>query len=122
MNPDLIRIPGSISIPGEGHPDWRPVRKGLRMRLLFDGPDGQRVALLHYGPGCIAPRHVHLGDEHSFILRGSQQDEFGVYAAGAYVYSPAGTAHEVESPEGSLVLVHWEAPAKVQVYGEPDGA
>lgn len=56
MIPDLLRIPGSLEIPGEGHPDWRPVRKGLRMRMLFDGADGQRVALLHYRPGCNVPR------------------------------------------------------------------
>jgi anti-sigma factor ChrR (cupin superfamily) len=119
---DSARITTSMDIPGEGHPDWRPVREGLRMRLLFDGEDGYRVALLHYHPGATSSRHLHVGDEHTFILSGSQRDENGSYGPGSYLFNPAGTAHSVDSPDGCLVLIHWRAPAALQRYGEPEGA
>jgi anti-sigma factor ChrR (cupin superfamily) len=120
--PESLRIPTPMELPGDGHPDWIPVRDGLRMRLLFDGPDGHRVALLHYRPGAASPRHLHVGDEHSFVLRGSQRDEHGSYGPGSYLFNPAGTAHSVDSPQGCLVLVHWRAHAALQCYGEPGGA
>ncbi len=120
--PEALRTSIPMEVPGEGHPDWKPLRRGLRMRLLYDGADGYRVALLHYRPGASAPRHLHVGDEHVFILKGSQRDENGVYGPGSYVFNPAGSVHEVDSPEGCLVLIHWQAPVEMQIYGEKEGA
>ena len=117
-----LRTLTPMEVPGEGHPDWSHLRRGLRMRVLYDGVDGYRVALLHYRPGASAPRHLHVGDEHVFILQGSQQDDNGVYGPGSYVFNPAGSVHEVFSPEGCLVLIHWLAPVEIQVYGEKEGA
>ena len=57
---ESLRVETPMEVPGEGHPDWRPLRTGLRMRVLFDGNDGYRVALLHYKPGAMAPRRRHL--------------------------------------------------------------
>jgi anti-sigma factor ChrR (cupin superfamily) len=56
------------------------------------------------------PRHEHAGYEHVFVLAGSQQDARGSYGKGSFVSNPPGTAHEVLSPEGCLVLVIWQRP------------
>ncbi|WP_298137347.1 dimethylsulfonioproprionate lyase family protein [Acidiferrobacter sp.] len=89
--------------------EWRPLRPGVRIRDLFKGPD-LHIALLSYIPGACVPMHVHTGDEHIFVVQGSQSDEQGDYPAGSYIFNPAGTSHSVQSEEGCLVLIQWRSP------------
>jgi anti-sigma factor ChrR (cupin superfamily) len=89
------------------------MRPGLRILPLFEGPPGNyKTALLRYHPGTSLPAHVHMGDEHIYILAGAQEDESGLYGAGAYVHNPTGTSHRVWSEEGCLALIHWRAPVR----------
>lgn len=91
---------------------WPVLRPGIRIRELFMGAD-LRVALLSYIPGASVPLHVHTGDEHIFVIEGSQSDEDGEYPAGSYVFNPAGSRHSVSSRDGCLVLIQWRGPVKI---------
>ncbi len=90
-------------------PQWRVLRPGVRILDLFEG-SSLCIALLSYTPGARVPLHVHTGDEHIFVLQGSQSDEHGDYKAGSYVFNPAGSRHSVHSREGCVVLIQWRAP------------
>ncbi len=94
---------------GQDSPQWRALRPGVRIRELFEAA-GLRIALLSYAPGASVPLHVHTGDEHIFVIQGSQGDEHGDYKAGSYVFNPAGSRHSVHSREGCVVLIQWRAP------------
>ncbi len=91
---------------------WPELRPGVRIRELFMGAD-LRIALLSYIPGASVPLHLHTGDEHIFVIEGSQSDEHGEYPAGSYVFNPAGSRHSVNSRDGCLVLIQWQGPVKI---------
>lgn len=92
---------------------WTPLRDGVIFRLLFQDPDsGYRAGLIRYKPGASVPLHRHAGDEHIYILSGSQQDEKGLYPAGSYIYNPEGSEHSIISQEGCLALAHWHKPVQ----------
>lgn len=100
-------------MPGDEATDWESLREGVRIRRLHRHPHtGYEVALLCYEPGARVPRHHHSGDEHVYVLSGSQQDERGRYPAGSYVFNAAGSRHEVFSEDGCLVLIHWLEPVQ----------
>jgi anti-sigma factor ChrR (cupin superfamily) len=106
------RLPNALNTAADS-PEWEAMRPGLRILPLFEGPPGNyKTALLRYNPGTALPAHVHLGDEHIYILAGAQEDESGAYGAGAYVHNPTGTSHRVWSEEGCLALIHWRAPVR----------
>jgi anti-sigma factor ChrR (cupin superfamily) len=90
---------------------WKALRPGIEIHRIYqDGPDGPSAAFLRYQPGAKLPRHRHAGFEHIFVLAGSQEDEHGHYLVGAMVVNPPGTAHNVTSAEGCIVLALWERP------------
>jgi anti-sigma factor ChrR (cupin superfamily) len=96
------------------HPErlsWTPLRPGIEIHRLYDGgATGPSAAILRYQPGARLARHRHTGTEHIFVLAGAQQDERGRYGVGSMVVNPIGTAHDVSSPEGCIVLALWERP------------
>lgn len=101
---DLIQNTGS---------GWRQLSEGVALRMLFQDPDsGYQVGLIRYDPGASVPLHLHTGDEHIYVLTGSQQDERGLYSAGSYIYNPEGSQHSIQSQEGCLVLAHWLKPVQ----------
>jgi anti-sigma factor ChrR (cupin superfamily) len=59
--------------------------------------------------GRAVPHHGHPGHEQILVLSGSQSDERGHYPAGTLVVNPPGSSHTVNSAEGCLVLIVWEA-------------
>ncbi len=92
---------------------WQQLRAGVALRLLFQDADTEySVGLIRYEPGTSVPLHLHAGDEHIYILSGSQQDESGLYLAGSYIYNPKGSQHSVSSEEGCMVLAHWHKPVQ----------
>jgi anti-sigma factor ChrR (cupin superfamily) len=102
-----------IETGAERGADWEDMRPGIQIMSLFEGAPGDyKTALMRYRPGASLPAHIHLGDEHVYVLSGCQEDEYGIYEAGGYVYNPIGTAHRVWSEEGCLVLMHWRAPIR----------
>lgn len=93
--------------------DWRPLRPGVDISMLYGGgADEPSAALLRYAAGASVPLHEHRGYEHILILRGSQSDERGEYGTGELIISPPGTRHSVTSKEGCLVLAIWQIPVE----------
>ncbi len=108
-----FRLKTNMQGPEDGDTAWTELRPGVHIRTLFEGVDkSYKVALIHYLPNTSVPMHEHIGGEHLFVLQGSQEDENGIYGPGTYVYNPPGTYHDVQSSEGCLVLVHWQAPVR----------
>jgi len=92
---------------------WQQLRVGVALRILFQDADSEySVGLLRYEPGTSVPLHLHTGDEHIYVLSGSQQDERGLYQAGSYIYNPKGSQHSVSSANGCMVLAHWHKPVE----------
>ncbi len=90
---------------------WQPLRPGIEIaRLYGDADRGPSAALLRYQPGARLPRHKHTGYEHIVVLRGSQRDDDGSYAAGSCLIHGEHTAHSVVSDDGCVVLAVWQGP------------
>ena len=106
-------------LAGAGEPvwddlPWRFFREGLEIVPLLSPTefDEAEAALLRYRAGAMVPFHIHTGDEHVFILDGSQQDEAARYVSGTGMVNRAGTGHSVSSPEGCVVGILWEKPIR----------
>ncbi len=115
MSPSTPHIPFSISPEIIQNPDsgWRQLCEGVMLRILFQDPDSDyQVGLISYQPGASVLLHEHRGDEHIYVLSGSQQDERGLYKAGSYIYNPGGSRHSISSEEGCLALAHWHKPVQ----------
>lgn len=89
---------------------WEPFREGIEIRWIYRIPEGCAAALLRYAPGASLGRHLHLGFEHIFVLRGSQIDDNGEHAPGTLLIHSPGTTHAIASPQGCIVLAFWEKP------------
>ncbi|HEX6240864.1 MAG TPA: cupin domain-containing protein [Polyangiales bacterium] len=93
---------------------WRPFHEGVEIARLYGGGDGgPAAALLRYAPGARVPHHLHRGNEHILVLRGSQRDERGTYDAGTLLAHGVGTGHSVASDGGCIVLAIWFAPVEI---------
>jgi anti-sigma factor ChrR (cupin superfamily) len=106
-------------LAGSGEPawadlPWRFFREGLDIvpLLLTPRDDEAEAALLWYRAGATVPFHFHTGDEHVFVLHGSQEDEAGNYPSGTTMLNPEGTSHSVASPDGCIVGILWEKPIR----------
>lgn len=62
--------------------------------------DYERVYAMRLRPGATVPRHDHPGGEELFVLDGGFADDNGRYGKGTWLRMPAGSAHELVSPDG----------------------
>jgi anti-sigma factor ChrR (cupin superfamily) len=98
---------------------WQPLRDGVDVSWLYqNGPHGPAAAYLRYHAGARVPLHWHAGYEHVLVLQGSQIDHNGRHVAGSLTINPPGSAHEVVSEDGCLVLIIWERPV---IFEPPPG-
>jgi quercetin dioxygenase-like cupin family protein len=86
------------SIPEVREATWIDDRvAGVRLLHFAGGPRhaGSDCGLVHLAPGTRYPRHVHVGDEWSFVLSGSAEEEEtgAVWSPGDLVRCPPGSAH-----------------------------
>ncbi len=93
---------------------WVPTRfKGIELKILMeDKQTGLLTALTRFAPGAVLPDHEHVEIEQTFVLEGSLVDDEGVATAGNYVWRPAGSRHDAQSPDGCIVLSFFLAPNK----------
>ena len=111
MNPGELRLDEILARLERNEFTWQPFQPGVEISRLWGDPQhGASSALLRYAPGARVPRHRHEDIEEIRILRGSQRDDDGVYAAGSHVTKPAGSVHTVESPEGCVAWLVWRKP------------
>jgi anti-sigma factor ChrR (cupin superfamily) len=115
MNKPMSSTPFSLSpdMIKNSESDWQQLQPGVTLRMLYlDAVTGYSVGLIRYEPGASVPCHLHVGDEHIYVLSGSQKDEKGIYTAGSYIFNPQGSKHSVRSETGCMVLVHWHKPVQ----------
>jgi len=115
MSPSISHTPFSLSPEMIENLDsgWRQLSEGVMLRILFQDTDSDyQVGLIRYQPGASVALHLHTGDEHIYVLSGSQRDERGLYTAGSYIYNPQGSRHSISSEEGCMVLAHWHKPVQ----------
>jgi len=91
---------------------WHALREGVEIQYLHRALDEPVAALLRYQPGARVPAHRHAGVEIVHVLQGSQRDAAGTYAAGSIKINLPGTAHDLVSDTGCVVLIVWEKPVE----------
>jgi len=94
---------------------WKDFGNGLSMARL--AREGARE-LVVYRIGTDADpnaflRHEHIGGEFYLVLRGSIEDETGVYQEGDIVYLDPGSIHTPRTRGETLVLVLWPQGVKI---------
>lgn len=74
---------------------WQSTRyPGIAVHFYASDKRSKRVlALIRMEPGCGYPRHRHTDVEEVLVVRGSYQDELGVYEQGQLVRYDAGSEH-----------------------------
>jgi len=98
------------------HLEWQEFQPGVRRHLIYQDKSTQCLAvLLKYDPGASVPEHIHTGNEHVIILKGSQHDRLGTNGAGTLIVNRTGTRHSIVSEEGCVVLVIYEKPVSFGV-------
>lgn len=91
---------------------WHVLREGVEIQYLHRALGEPIAALLRYQPGAHVPPHRHAGVELIQVLHGSQRDASGVYPAGSVKINLPGTAHDLVSDDGCVVLIVWEKPVE----------
>lgn len=102
--------------------DWQPYsadeRKDVEIVRLYDARNehnkGPAAALLKYKPGARVSNHLHQGYELIFVLDGILCNDTGEHHPGTLEICPPGSTHALWSDTGSIFLVVWEQPVKVQ--------
>lgn len=65
------------------------------IKVLWTGSEsGRWVGLFRWTKGYVAPRHKHLADAHTYILKGRLQVRGGILEVGDYDYEPNGVLHD----------------------------
>jgi len=84
---------------------WFSPLKGVRVKPLWAGPDGNSV-LLELAAGASLPIHRHLHAEEGIVLQGRLQTDDLDLGVGDYHYSPAGSRHgNIRSEQGGLAYL-----------------
>lgn len=109
------RVHEGLLTGGFADAPFEPFRPGVEICHLYRSadPEGPALALLRYAPGAAVPVHEHVGIETVCVLKGSQSDERGTYAAGDVVVNAPGSRHSVRSEEGCVVLISWAEPIRI---------
>lgn len=74
-------------------------------QLVLHRHGAELVRLVRFEPGVVLDAHDHPGGEELFVLEGSFRDADGIYEAGTWLRSPAGTAHAPRSEFGCLLWI-----------------
>jgi quercetin dioxygenase-like cupin family protein len=80
---------------------------GVRLHHLAGGPrvEAADCGLVELAPGTLFPPHLHRGDEWSFILAGSAEEEGGErWEPGDLVHRPPGSRHAFRSVGASPLV------------------
>ena len=64
------------------------------MKVLWTGPESGRVTLLFRClKGAVVPSHKHIGDAHTFVLKGKLEVRGTTIGPGDYLYEANGMVH-----------------------------
>ena len=97
---------------------WHEPFPGLRMKVLYKDDEAKEATILfETQPGTVIPEHVHGGVEWAFVLEGTMEDAEGICAAGNFVMRPAGSRHEVRTPNGAKYIGFFHGSARSVATG-----
>jgi anti-sigma factor ChrR (cupin superfamily) len=81
----------------------QPDIEGYQRQLLYASPvTGERVTLEKLAAGTTLPSTQCDGGEEIFLLTGTLADDYGQYAAGTWIRSPAGSRSQFGSEQGAV--------------------
>jgi len=114
----LAESPATLWLKARPLPLWRhrPLRldgpsfcvsstSGLELCELSPARDA-RVVLLRFPPDSSIGWHEHERGEELVVVQGCLHDDQGIYPRGSWLRQPAGSGHEVHSPEGCMLYTH----------------
>lgn len=84
--------------------NWQPGQGNLKVLSLHQY-EAESVALVHWPKGEQFHRHVHMGGEEIFVIKGEFIDEHGRYPAGTWIRSPHMSMHKPYVEEETLLWV-----------------
>lgn len=89
--------------------EWRELFPGISTKELFRDPETDyRTALVQMAAGSSLPKHLHHGDEETFVVQGSCTNNGEYFSQGDYWHVPSGFVHEATDTEaGCLLLVRF---------------
>jgi len=94
---------------------WKDFGNGLSMARL--AKEGARELVLYWVRADADPKaflkHEHVGGEFYLVLKGSIEDETGVYSEGDIVYLDAKSVHTPRGIGETVILVLWPQGVKV---------
>ena len=92
--------------------DWAPTKwSGVSRKLLRnDAATGARTVLLKFEANSRLPRHMHPAGEEVLVLEGRVRFEETWYETGFYLYSSPGSADDVFTDTGAILLVALPKP------------
>jgi anti-sigma factor ChrR (cupin superfamily) len=94
-------FPEGIEIGRLGEGKWRRLAPGVEIKPLW----GRRTFLIRCEPGATVPRHRHRSFEHTLILSGDIEGQWG---PGDYLGNPEGWHESWGTKAGCLVLVQYD--------------
>ncbi|MFQ5650297.1 MAG: cupin domain-containing protein [bacterium] len=84
---------------------WEPLFPGIEIKSLFQDPEtGYRTALVRMASGSRLPRHVHRGEEATFVVEGSCVSNDIHFAEGDFWHVESGYVDEPTDTETGCVL------------------
>mgnify|MGYP000878432541 CR=1 FL=1 len=87
--------------------------------LMIDKPRGLLTVLLKMEPGAKLPDHEHVLIEQTYVMEGRLVDREGECGPGEFVWRPAGSRHEVYTPDGGLMIAIFLVPNRFYEKGGP---
>lgn len=108
MNPEILTQPGytAASVAESSVCELFP---GIRLRTLWEGPNGAHAHVLEMDPGTSWPhRDVHEpGPEEVYVLSGTFNDGAKDYPAGTFLHAPAGSWHVPSTTTGCTLFLFY---------------
>ncbi|ABS63483.1 anti-ECFsigma factor, ChrR [Parvibaculum lavamentivorans DS-1] len=97
--------------------NWSLLGPGMKkVKLWRGGPNDQRLWMLRARPGIEIPMHGHSGTELVLVLKGSLEDEHGIFRAGDVEESNDDRIHSLRTgpEEECICLAVTEGPTRFQ--------
>lgn len=108
MHPEILEQAGYTWVDaGEG--SVRELFPGIRLRTLWEGPNGATAHVLEMDPGTSWPerdRHE-PGPEEVFVCSGVFNDGARDYPAGSFLHAPAGSWHVPSTTTGCTLFLFY---------------
>ncbi|MDX2236581.1 MAG: cupin domain-containing protein [Hyphomonadaceae bacterium] len=82
-----------------------PWGEGAQVAILRSHPSGGVTTLTRFAAGATGRRHAHPGGEELYVVSGRARVGGHELAAGDYLYTPPGAAHDVHAHEETVFLL-----------------